>query len=228
MSTQSRVPAGVTTGGQFSTSARGESPASLTAPGAREERYTSAATARQGDWLLGRDGEVLAVVREVVPHASKPGFVTWRYEDGTSSAPMRGANETIRISRATAPDPALVAKQEAIDAAAERAGLTGSRLVATPEGADLEHDGTRYTLSTDSNGNDLFVYAQDEHGKATGPSIDARVLASVGRAEGYGVPTASRHGGEPDHDSEMDAYFGARTTLRRVARDAGMAISDLP
>jgi hypothetical protein len=228
MSTQRRVPAGFTTGGQFSTSARGESTASLTAAAVYVTRYVAAGEAEKGDRLLGSDGGVIAVVDQVLQHASKPGFVVWKYQDGTTSTPMRAANANIRVERATRPDPVLVAKQEALDAAAEGNGLTGSRLIATPEGADLEHDGARYTLSTDSRGNDLFVYAQDTSGRYVGPSIDAEVLVSVARASGLG-PGSPWRAPEPGAQvAEIDSYYGARSTLRKTIRDAGMPISDLP
>lgn len=109
MSTQPRVRAGVTAGGQFSTGARDESTASLTAPAAREERVVSPAGAAEGDHLLGANGEVLAVIADVVPHPSGPGRVVWHYEDGTASAPMRGEHETIRVSRARPTRPVEVA-----------------------------------------------------------------------------------------------------------------------
>lgn len=228
MSTQSRVPAGFANGGQFSTSARGESTATLTTPGAYASRYIAADKAEKGDRLLGAGGEVIAVVDKVLPHASKPGFVVWRYQDGTTSAPLRAMNANIRIERATRPNPLLAAKQEALDAAAERNGLTGSRLIATPEGADLEHDGARYTLSTDSRGNDLFVYAQDAAGRYVGPSIDAEVLVSVARASGLGPGSPWREPEPGEQVTETDSYYGARATLRKTIRDAGMPISDLP
>lgn len=228
MSTQSRVPAGFATGGQFSTSARGESTANLTSPVAYATRYVAAGEAEKGDRLLGAGGEVIAVVEAVLPHESKPGFVVWKYQDGTHSAPMRAVNENIRIERATRPDPVLAAKQVALDAAAERNGLTGSRLIATPEGADLEHDGARYTLSTDSAGNDLFVYRQDPAGRYVGPSVDDEVLVSVGRASGLTAASPWRSPEPGEEVMDIDSYYGARTTLRKTIRDAGMPISDLP